>query len=211
MEESLMNMDATATIRNGNPLPLGFAALGFTTGLFGTYLAGHAHGASLGYIGLALFVAGITQMAAAALAYFRGDDHGAMLFGSSGTLSLILGSLFLANLTGTLQTSIYSGDGTVWFYLIVSIVATYIWLASVRVGAAATLLTALGAAALWAVYIGVLTGSTPGTGWVAISGWISWGAAIVAGYASFADLLNQAFGKILLPDFAPRPVRQESR
>jgi succinate-acetate transporter protein len=206
-----MNNDTSATIKHGNPLPLGFAALGFTTGLFGTYLAGHAHGASLGYIGLALFVAGIVQIAAAALAHFRSDEHDAMLFGSSGTLLVILGSLFLANLTGKLQTSIYGGDGTTWFYLIVSIVATYIWLASVRVGAAVTLLTALGAASFWAVYIGVLTGSTPGNGWTAIAGWIAWGAAIVAGYISFADLVNQAFGKIVLPKFVPRRVEQASR
>jgi succinate-acetate transporter protein len=45
-----------------------------------------------------------------------------------------------------------------------------------------------------------LTGARPGTGWTQIGGWLAWATAVVAGYTSFADLINYMFGRIVLPE-----------
>jgi succinate-acetate transporter protein len=69
----------------------------------------------------------------------------------------------------------------------------------------------LAGAMLTVLWIGSLTGGTPGNGWTAIGGWLGWAAAIAAGYTSFAELINANFGRMILPEFPMQQSRQVTR
>ena len=198
------------TLIGANPVPLGFAALGLTTGLFGTYLAGHAH-TGLGFVAITLVFGGLVQLIASILAYRDRDTYGLTIFGTFGALWLGLGVLFAYNIVGTITTPLLSGDTSIWFWFAAAIVSTYVWLASVRVNGAVTLVTLLLAAMFWTLWIGDLTSGTPGNGWTAVSGWLGWATAIVAGYTSFAELINRTFGKMILPEFPMSEMQPMSR
>jgi succinate-acetate transporter protein len=51
----------------------------------------------------------------------------------------------------------------------------------------------------------------PGTGWTLIGGWLGWAAALVAGYTSFAELINFTFGKVILPEFPMSQIHSMPR
>lgn len=185
----------------GNPLPLGFAALGLTSALFGAFNAGHAEAGGLVLAGMALFFGGFIQLIAGILAYRNRDTFGLTIFGSLGGFWLGMGILFFFNDLGTIHTSLLTGHSGTWFWFFWAILASYIWLASLRVNGAVTLVMLALAAMFWALWIGALTNAAPGAGWTEVGGWLGWAAAVVAGYTSFAELINWTFGKIILPEF----------
>ena len=189
-----------------NPIPLGFAALGITTALFGTYNTGNAH--SLPLIGLPLLIAGLLQAIVAILAYDNRDTYGLTIFGAYGALSVILGGLFLATTTGTIGGPLLGGDGITWFYFVFAVLAVYLWMASIRVSGAVALTMMLTGAMVAALWLGSVTSGTPGNGWTGIGGWLGWAAAIAAGYTSFAGLINANFGRTILPEFPMMAMRQ---
>jgi succinate-acetate transporter protein len=63
----------------------------------------------------------------------------------------------------------------------------------------------------WALWIGSLSSAVPGTGWTLIGGWLGWAAALVAGYTSFAELINFTFGKVILPEFPMSQIHSMPR
>lgn len=194
-----------------NPIPLGFAALGLTTALFGSFMAGHAHAGGLAFGGMALFFGGLVQIITGILAYRNRDTYGLTIFGSFGAFWLGLGLVFLFNSIGTARTPLLTGHSGTWFWFFWAIFTTYVWLASLRINGAVTLVMLLLAAMMWALWIGALTGAAPGAGWTQVSGWIGWAAAAVAGYTSFAELINWTFGKMILPEFPTSRLHQMSR
>jgi succinate-acetate transporter protein len=204
-----MTESSSRSTNGANPIPLGFAALGVSVALFGTYNAGHAH--TLGLVGLPLLVGGILQAVTAILAHVNRDTYGLTIFGSYGAISVILGILFLANVTGTITGPLLGGDGISWFYFVFAVLGAYIWIASVRISGAVALTMLLAGAMLTVLWIGSLTSGTPGNGWTAIGGWLGWAAAIAAGYTSFAELINANFGRMILPEFPMQQSRQVSR
>jgi succinate-acetate transporter protein len=203
--------ETSQTLIGGNPLPLGFAALGLTTALFGAFNAGHTQAGGLAFAGMALFVGGLVQLVAGILAYRNRGTFGLTLFGALGGFWLGMGALFLFNALGTAHSSLLTGQGSTWFWFFWAIFGTYLWLASLRVNGAVTLLTLLMAAMFWALWIGALTGAAAGVGWTAIGGWLGWAAALVAGYTSFAELINFTFGKVILPEFPTSQTRTVTR
>jgi uncharacterized protein len=212
MSKEKYNMEQTTEVgmlSRANPIPLGFAALGIFTALFGTYNAGNAH--SLPLIGLPLVVAGLLQVLVALLAYGNRDTYGLFIFGSYGALSAILGGLVLATATGTIAGPLLAGDGIAWFYFTFAVLGVYIWIASVRISGAVALAMLLTGAMLVALWLGSITSGTPGNGWTAVGGWLGWAAAIAAGYTSFAELINANFGRIVLPQFPMQQTRSMSR
>jgi succinate-acetate transporter protein len=192
-------------LSRANPAALGFAALGITTALFGTYNAANAH--SLPLIGLTLVVAGLMQILMSLIAYGNRDTYGLTIFGSYGALAVILGGLVLGRATGTFAGPFLAGDGISWFYFVFAVLGFYIWVASVRVSGAVALTTLLAGAMLVALWLGSITNGTPGNGWTAIAGWLGWATAIAAGYTSFAELINANFGRMVLPEFPMRRAR----
>jgi succinate-acetate transporter protein len=184
-----------------NPAPLGYAALALTTALFGTFNAGHFGTPSLVFAGMALFYGGLAQGVAAILAYRNRDTFSLTLFGSFGAFWLGLGILDLATSLGHVASSPFNGSDVTWLWFFWAIVATYLWLASLRITGAVMLVVLLLAAMFWLLWIGQLVGNKPGAGLTAVGGWLGWAAAFFAAYTSFAELINRTFGRIVLPEF----------
>lgn len=204
-----MTAQAEPPTGRANSIPLGYAALGVSVALFGTYNAGQAHTLSL--VGLPLLVGGILQVISAILAYGNRDTDGLTFLGSYGALTVILGTLVLAHVTGTIAGPLLAGDGITWFYFVFAVLAVYLWLASVRTSGAVALTMLLGGAMFVSLWIGSLTAGNPGSGWTAIGGWLGWAAAFAAGYTSFAGLINTNVGRMILPEFPMQQRREASR
>lgn len=185
----------------GEPAALGFAGLAVSTALLSAYYAGHLHSGTLTWVGMALFYGGLAQFVSGMWEFRRDNTFLATIFSSFGAFWMGLGIIQVFAALGHLNSFMLSGDGITWFWFCWAIVTTYMWLASFRTSGAVWLVLLLWAATFWALWIGTLVGAKPGAGWTAIGGYLGWATAVVAGYTSFAEMINHTFGKILLPEF----------
>jgi succinate-acetate transporter protein len=188
-------------------MPLGYAGLAVSVALLGAYTTGQLT-SSLMAAAMTLVVGGIVQLIAAFMAYRNGDSLSLTIFGIFGALFGGIGVLFFYHDLSRMPATLIAGHGIPWFWFCWAIVATYIWIATLRLNAAVALVQLLLAAALWATWLATLTGSGLASGWANIAGWIAWATAIVAAYTSFAELINRMFGRIVLPEF---PVGSQMR
>jgi succinate-acetate transporter protein len=191
---------AETSLIPGEPSALGWGALALTTALLSAYFAGRLHAGALIFVGMALFYGGLAQFVAGMWEFGQRNTFLATIFSSFGAFWMGLGILAVFDRLGHLGMPLFSGDGITWFWFCWAIVATYMWLASFRTTGAVWLVLLLWAATFWALWIGQLVGNGPGAGWTAIGGYLGWATAVVAGYTSFAEMINHTFGKIVLPE-----------
>jgi succinate-acetate transporter protein len=184
----------------GEPAALGFGGLAVTTALLSAYYAGRLHSGSLAFVGMALFYGGLAQFLAGMWEYHRHNAFLATVFGSFGAFWMGLGIVQVFDTLGRRSVPMLTGDGITWFWFCWAIVATYMWIASFRTSGAVWLTLLFWAATFWALWIGTLVGDKPGIGWTALGGWLGWAMAVVAGYTSFAEMINNTFGKVVLPE-----------
>jgi uncharacterized protein len=199
MAREIQASETPSTI--GEPAALGFAGLAVTTALLSAYYAGRLHSGALTWVGMALFYGGLTQLLSGMWAYRQHNTFLATVFGSFGAFWMGLGIMQVFDTLGHLRAPMFGGDGLTWLWFCWAIVSTYMWLASFRTSGAVWFTLLFWAATFWALWIGTLVGDKAGVGWTALGGWLGWATAIVAGYTSFAEMINATFGKIVLPEF----------
>jgi succinate-acetate transporter protein len=197
------DIETTTAVMGANALPLGLSGLAVTVALFGAWNAGFLHSGSLVFVGMALMYGGLVQLIAGILEYRNHDTLGLTIFGSFGAFWLGLGLLFSYDALGHLSPAWFTGSGIIWFWFCWAIVATYMWLASLRTNGAIALTLVLWAAMFWCLWLGQLAGNGLGSGWTDAAGWLGFATAIGAGYTAFAEMLNNTFGRIVLPEFSP--------
>ena len=165
---------------------------------------------SLMMASMMLLFGGIIALVSAILAYTSRDVVGLTLFGAFSAFWAALGVLFFANSLGHTFAPLQTGDSFTWFWFFWAVMASYLWIASLRTNGALSTFVGLMAAMLWCLWIGELTMGRPGTGWTQAAGFVGWAAALVAGYVSFAELVNRTMGKVLLPEFGPATFKMAS-
>src|SRR5437763_419005 len=179
-----------------DPGPLGLAGFALTTfllSMFNAHLVNTAGepivlGVALAYGGLAQLLAGMWEMR-------TGNTFGAVAFTSYGAfwLSFWAFSQFYADKI-TNPTSL---EHAVGLYLITwGIFTTYMFVASLRVSVAVAAVFILLAATFIILGIGNAGGHT---GIVKLGGYVGLATAIAAWYASFANVVNDTFKRIVLP------------
>jgi hypothetical protein len=183
-----------------NPAPLGLAAFALTTFVLSMFNAGLVGSAGEPIVyGLALAYGGLAQLLAGMWEFRTGNTFGATAFTSFGAFWLSYWAFveFFAK-------SVPEKDAghAVGLYLIAwGIFTAYMFVASLRTTGAVALVFAL--LAITFIVLGI--GNSGGTsGIIKLGGWIGLATALVAWYASFAEVVNATFGRVIMP---VRPLR----
>jgi len=122
------------------------------------------------------------------------NTFGATAFTSFGAfwISLFVFDEFLADSV----SPAHLGDAIGLYLIAWGIFTTYMWVASLRVSVAVSLVFILLAATFFLLGIGNSAGNDT---IVHIGGWVGIATAVAAWYASFASVTNKTFGRVVLP------------
>ena len=178
-----------------DPGPLGLAAFALTTfvlSMFNANLVGA--GGEPVVFGLALAYGGIAQLLAGMWEFRTGNTFGAVAFTSYGAFWLSFWAF-----VQFFEKGVASKDAghAVGLYLIAwGIFTAYMFVASLRTTAAISLVFLLLAITFIVLGIGNAGGNTS---IVKLGGWIGLATAAAAWYASFAEVTNATFKRIVLP------------
>ena len=173
-----------------NPGPLGLAGFAFTTWMLSMINAGWFTASSLGMvIALAMAYGGTAQMVAGVLEYRRGNTFGTVAFFSYGAFWWSF-ALF-AHYFGTGVPPAFVG----WYLFVWGIFTFYMWIATFRANMALQLVFL----ALWLTFVLLAIGSWGVSGFGTIGGYVGLITAILAFYLSAAEVINEAFGRSVLP------------
>src|SRR6516165_2212205 len=183
-----------------DPGPLGLAGFAGTTfilSMINTNLVGI--GALPIVFGVALAYGGIAQFAAGLWEFRTGNTFGAVAFCSFG--AFWISYYFVVQSVGAnAPTEVFSGLGLyLWMW---GIFTTYMFFASLRTTGAVALVFLL--LAITFILLGIGNASLAGThnvinGTIKLGGWVGIATAIAAWYASFAEVVNSTYGKVVAP------------
>jgi uncharacterized protein len=194
-----------------DPAPLGLAGFAGTTfilSMFYTGLVGSiAPGGGLNVVlGVALFYGGVAQLLAGMWEFRRGNTFGAVAFSSYGAFWLSFWALNHFFVTGAGGIAPRERGAAIGLYLIAfGIFTTYMFIASLRTTAVIALVFATLAAAFIIIGIGYSSASLASlasgapTGTLKLGGWFAFASAVIAWYGSFASVVNETFGRDLVP------------
>jgi uncharacterized protein len=186
---------AVPTPTIANPAPLGLAAFALTTFVLSMFNAGLLAEKGLPIVfGLTLAYGGLAQLLAGMWEFRTGNTFGATAFSSYGAFWLSYWAFvqFFAK-----EVPEADAGHAVGLYLIAwGIFTAYMFVASLRTtGAIAAVFLLL---TITFVVLGIGdAGAHPDI--TKLGGWIGLATAVVAWYASFAEVTNATFGRIVLP------------
>ena len=178
-----------------DPAPLGLAAFALTTFMLSLFNAGLLPEAGEPIVfSLALFYGGLAQFLAGMWEFRNKNTFGATAFTSYGAFWLAFWGLeqFYIDRIPEGQRPLVVG----WFLIAWGIFTAYMWIGSFRVNPAVMLVFLFLAVTFFVLGIGDLLGS----GLVRnIGGYLGLATAFVAWYTSAADVINENFGRTILP------------
>ena len=189
-----------------DPAPLGLAAFATTTfilSMINADLVGGGTATAAGIVaGMAFAYGGIAQFTAGLWEFRNGNTFGATAFCSYGMFWLSFYLLLHVTASALPKTEIFSSIGLyLWAW---AIFTGYMWVVSLRTTAAVSAVFFLLTITFILLGIGnsALAGGTAVTnGTIKIGGYVGLATAIVAWYASFAGVLNDTWGRVVLPVF----------
>jgi uncharacterized protein len=186
---------AIATPTIANPGPLGLAAFATTTFILSMFNSGLVSSTGEPIVfGVALAYGGLAQMLAGMWEFRTGNTFGATAFTSYGAFWLSFWAF-----VEFFEKDVPKADAghAVGLYLIAwGIFTTYMFVASLRTTAAVALVFFLLAITFFLLGIG---NAGAHSGIIKAGGWLGLATAVVAWYASFAEVTNATFGRIVLP------------
>lgn len=178
-----------------DPAPLGLAAFALTTFLLSLFNAGLLPEAGEPVVfSLALFYGGLAQFLAGMWEFRNKNTFGATAFTSYGAFWLAFWGLqqFYVDRIPAAQLPVVVG----WFLIAWGIFTAYMWIGSFRVNTAVMLVFLLLTATFFILGIGDLLGNALVRH---IGGYVGIATALVAWYTSAADVINENFGRTILP------------
>jgi succinate-acetate transporter protein len=178
-----------------NPAPLGLAAFALTTFVLSMFNAGLLEGTGEPIVfGLALAYGGLAQLLAGMWEFRTGNTFGATAFTSYGAFWLSFWAF-----VQFFEKAVPEGEAgnAVGLYLIAwGIFTSYMFIASLRTTGAIALVFVLLAITFIVLGIG---NAAESSGIVKLGGWIGIATALAAWYASFAEVTNATFDRVVLP------------
>jgi len=179
-----------------DPGPLGLAAFALTTFVLSFFNSGLMSEKGLPIVlGLALAYGGLAQLLAGMWEFRTGNTFGATAFTSYGAFWLSFWAFeqfFAKEITD--KTALAHSVGL--FLIAWGIFTTYMFVASLRVSVAVSIVFALLAATFLLLGIG---NATDAPDIVKAGGFVGIATAVAAWYASFAAVVNSTFGRIVMP------------
>jgi succinate-acetate transporter protein len=189
-----------------DPAPLGLAAFATTTfilSMINANLVGGGVATSAGIVaGMALAYGGIAQFIAGLWEFRNGNTFGATAFCSFGMFWVSFYLLLHVTASALPKNEVFSAIGLyLWAW---AIFTAYMTVASLRTTGAVFAVFLL--LTITFIFLGIgnsaLEGTTSATNsTIKIGGWLGLATAVVAWYASFAGVLNDTWGKTVLPVF----------
>ena len=173
-----------------NPAPLGLAGFAFTTWMLSMVNAGWYPAGSVGLVlALAMAYGGTAQLVAGVLEYKKGNTFGTVAFFSYGAFwwSFALYAHFFA--AGVPQAFVG------WYLFVWGVFTFYMWLATFRANMALQLVFL----ALWVTFVLLAIGNWGMASMGTLGGYVGMVTAILAFYLSAAEVINEAFGRSVLP------------
>jgi succinate-acetate transporter protein len=201
-DETAGTTAVTAAPTIANPAPLGLAAFALTTFVLSMFNAGLVSDKGEPVVlGLALAYGGLAQFCAGLWEFRTGNTFGATAFTSYGAFWLSFWALVVFYAPKIPEADAGHAIG---LYLIAwGIFTGYMFIASLRTTGAVAAVFLL----LTATFIILGIGNAGGTsGIVKLGGWVGLATALVAWYASFAEVTNFTFGKTVFPTV---PLRRD--
>jgi uncharacterized protein len=189
-----------------DPAPLGLASFATTTFILSMINAGLVGGGTATAAGIvapmAFAVGGIAQFTAGLWEFRNGNTFGATAFCSFGMFWLSFYLLLHVTASALPKTEIFSSIGLyLWAW---GIFTAYMTVASLRTTGAVFAVFLL--LTVTFILLGIGNSALAGTlsltnNTIKIGGWVGLATAIVAWYASFAGVLNDTWGRTVLPVF----------
>jgi succinate-acetate transporter protein len=182
-----------------NPAPLGLGAFALTTFILSaTNAFGETTAPLLAFFGYAIFYGGLAQFMAGMWEFKTGNTFGAVAFSTYGGFWMGLAAWLALVVFGKVPgTDVPHSLG--WILLAFAIFNTYMLLWSTRVNVAVFLVFLTLEATEILLFIGNFAGNTPGSGLVALGGYVGIVTALVAWYASAAYVVNSMGARPVLP------------
>jgi len=184
--------DVMSEHKIADPGPLGLAAFAMTTFCLSSANAGLWHGEGTGAaVALALFYGGLVQLLAGMWEFVRKNTFGAVALTSYGAFWLAFYAIV------KFGTAISAGSVGV-FLLGWTIFTAYMCVASIKTSKALMVVFIL----LTVTFICLTIGNWGATGnahMVKAGGWFGLATAVAAWYASAAGVINDTFGRSVLP------------
>ncbi len=178
-----------------NPAPLGLAAFALTTFVLSMFNAGLVSDAGEPIVfGLALAYGGLAQLLAGMWEFRTGNTFGATAFTSFGAFWLSFWAYAQFYAKGIPEAD--TGHAVGLYLIAWGIFTAYMFVASLRTTGAVALVFLLLAVTFIVLGIGDAGGTT---GITKVGGWLGLATAIAAWYASFAEVTNATFGRVVLP------------
>ena len=194
-DETQGRAEAPTTPGIADPAPLGLAAFALTTFLLSLFNAGLLNSAGEPVVfSLGLFYGGLAQFMAGMWEFRNNNTFGATAFTSYGAFWLAFWGFEQFYAAKIPEAQLPAAVG--WFLIAWGIFTAYMWIGSLRVSVAVSVVFLLLAATFFLLGIGELTGSA---GIAQIGGYVGLATAIVAWYTSAAGVINSNFGRTVLP------------
>jgi len=181
-----------------NPAPLGLAGFALTTWLLSMINAGWFSGDAVNLVlACALAYGGTAQLIAGVMELPRGNTFGATAFISYGAFWWSF-ALFVLFLHDNVPTAFVG-----WYLFLWGVFTFYMWLGTFR---SAKVLQAI-FLALWITFFLLAAGDWTGSAALrAAGGYMGLVTAALAFYLSAAEIVNEAYGREVIPVGPPRPA-----
>jgi succinate-acetate transporter protein len=186
----------------GNPAPLGLLAFGMTTAMLMYVEMGWVEVEFEQYVfGYAMFLGGTCQMIVSIFELIKGSSFSFAVFGCYGAFWLGWAIVFGEShrTTSTFDASAYPDGKTAWFVQW-GVLSACFWFITLRKNMCLIIVFSL------LVPTFFLLAAATGTGNANIkkaAGYIGFATAIAAWYTAIAELVNEEFGKPILPGLTP--------
>jgi len=177
--------------RLSNPAPLGLAGFAFTTWMLSMINAGWFSGDGMGdVLALAFAYGGTAQVIAGVLEFPRGNTFGTTAFVSYGAFWWSF-ALFVAFFANKVPEGFLA-----WYLFVWGVFTFYMWIASLKANTALQLVFL----ALWITFVLLAVGDWSQTTMITrIGGYTGLVTAVIAFYLSAAEVINEMFGRTVLP------------
>ena len=178
-----------------NPAPLGLLGFGMTTVLLNLHNAGFYELNSM-IIGMGIFVGGIAQIFAGLQEWKKNNTFGATAFTAYGSFWLSLVAIWLIPKTSFGAALKSSEDAVAWYLLIWGIFTLFMFFGTLKLNRLLQLLFFTLTILFFLLAISDFTGNASLKTFAGYEGII---CGLSAMYGCFAQVLNEVYGRVVLP------------
>ena len=178
-----------------NPAPLGLLGFGMTTVLLNLHNAGFYEINSM-IIGMGIFVGGIAQLFAGLQEWKKNNTFGATAFTAYGSFWLSLVALWILPKTSFGAAYKSSEDAVAWYLLLWGVFTLFMFIATLKLNRVLQVIFLTLTVLFFLLAISDFTGNKQLRVFAGYEGII---CGLSAMYGCFAQVINEVYGKIVLP------------